>query len=268
MGKPRQNRPFLYRENIADLALIGHNETAHDGSRVEFGATYVIASQATTILFSTEQALALKPALRRYADYVEFHPPFAYTLFQFDTPIPESRLLETTEREEEEDKILALLVSQSAMTDPDKTVNNAILWFSSTRVNRCVWSGEKFLFKSEYLSERDVRTKEAIKALAIGCCTYLNCINLTLEKQEVPEKLRKSREKRGKSALEDYYVCRVKGSLYADTEHVGTGVKHSIRYDVRGHFRKIQDNKVSWVRPHQRGISNERYVPKAYDAKE
>ena len=60
-------------------------------------------------------------------------------------------------------------------------------------------------------------------------------------------------------------MCRIRGVQY-DSEgyEKGAGVKHGIRYDVRGHFRRLETGKTIWVRPHQRGLQNELYVPKTY----
>ena len=39
------------------------------------------------------------------------------------------------------------------------------------------------------------------------------------------------------------------------------GVKHGFRYDVAGHFRRLSAGRLIWVRPHQRGLAHELYVP-------
>lgn len=100
--------------------------------------------------------------------------------------------------------------------------------------------------------------------LAISCVGYINCENIYLERQgEVPESVNRKREAKGKSRLEPYYVCRIRGLQY-DSVATGEGSKHGIRYDVRGHFRRISDERTIWVRPHQRGLQNELYIPKTY----
>ena len=50
----------------------------------------------------------------------------------------------------------------------------------------------------------------------------------------------------------------------------GTANRHSFRYDVMGHLRfgnhRLRDGSyretIEWVRPHQRGLANEMYIPK------
>jgi hypothetical protein len=41
---------------------------------------------------------------------------------------------------------------------------------------------------------------------------------------------------------------------------------HGFRYDVRGHFRRLPDGKLTWVRAHQQGLAHELYKPKVYKA--
>ena len=65
--------------------------------------------------------------------------------------------------------------------------------------------------------------------------------------------------------LEPYYVCRIRGVQYDSAGNpAGEGSKHGIRYDVRGHFRRMTNGKTTWVRAHQRGLANELYIPKTY----
>lgn len=93
---------------------------------------------------------------------------------------------------------------------------------------------------------------------------YINCENVYLHKEgEVDEAINRKRERKGKRRLEPYYVCRIRGVNY-ESQATGDGTKHGHRYDVRGHFRRLDDGRVTWVRPHQRGLANELYIPKVY----
>ena len=106
---------------------------------------------------------------------------------------------------------------------------------------------------------------DRFKQLAIACIGYINCENIYLESVGgVPESVNRKREAKGKRRLEPYYVCRIRGVSYDKNDTLGTGSKHGIRYDVRGHFRRLTTGKTIWVRAHQRGITNELYVPKVY----
>jgi len=112
----------------------------------------------------------------------------------------------------------------------------------------------------------EMTTAEQYRMLAAACIAYINCENIYLHKEgEVSDAINAKRERKGKSRLEPYYVCRIRGVQY-DSEgyEKGAGVKHGIRYDVRGHFRRLETGKTIWVRPHQRGLQNELYVPKTY----
>lgn len=109
-----------------------------------------------------------------------------------------------------------------------------------------------------------MKLSEKVRRLAGACIQYINCENVYLEKVgEIPEVVNRKREKKGKSRLEPYYVCRIRGVQY-DSDGTGEGSKHGIRYDVRGHFRRMDTGKTIWVRPHQRGLKNELYIPKVY----
>lgn len=79
------------------------------------------------------------------------------------------------------------------------------------------------------------------------------------------EKTNRKREKQGKSKIEDYYVCRIKKTLPTDSpQATGTGTQHGHIYDVRGHDRHYKNGRVVRIKPHKRGIKNDRYVPKVY----
>jgi hypothetical protein len=56
--------------------------------------------------------------------------------------------------------------------------------------------------------------------------------------------------------VEPRFVKRTNGS----TEDVGSS--HGYRYDVMGHLRFKTNGTVEWVRPHQRGLQHELYIPK------
>jgi hypothetical protein len=107
-------------------------------------ATYQLACQARHDLFSTEQALALLPALDRFtAALAEHRLPFPVTLLQFTTPIAEADLLPYPEILPDpvavaDDRILALLLSQDE-TQEGALLNTAGAWFQSGAVNRVAW---------------------------------------------------------------------------------------------------------------------------------
>lgn len=237
------------------------------------------SDDAKTIIVPAEQALALMPAAKRFEDHLDFHLPFECCVFQFDQPIPEEKMLHR--EREEADEVMALVVVQY------EGVNSATAWFKSTAVNRVAWNNaptSDFRFsptafeimedKSDILlgvsltpAEVKMRNKETLRLLACAIVAYINCENVTIEKgEEVPEKVNRKREKEGKRRIDPYYVVKIRHEKVEGGGSTGLGTKHSFRYDVRGHFRRMADGKLTWVRAHQRGLSHEFYVPNVYKA--
>ena len=143
-------------------------------------------------------------------------------------------------------------------------LNNVVVVYDSGDWDRFGWMSEDH---SEFVMSPEEEANDfflLLKRLAVACIGYINCENVYLhEEGKVPDKVNRKREAKGKSRLEPYYTCRIRGVNY-DSVATGTCVAHSIRYDVRGHFRKLTTGKTTWVRPHQRGVHNELYVPKTY----
>lgn len=279
------NRPRILRQDIIDilspledLSAYASADPVEQASIVDLGVTLTVAREAKVILFSTEQALALKPALDRFAeDLSEYRLPFPSVMLQFTEPVPESALMANVEQTEDmqrmgiaEDTILALLLGQEEGRE-GKLVNTASAWFATTTVNRVSWRDDerahlRLLPGTGKGTEDERRNKERIRNLAIACIAYINCENITLDRQAVAEKINRKRAREGKRVLEDYYVCHLRpGKGEAEDEHEG-GSGHGFRYDVRGHFRRLPEGKLTWVRAHQRGLGHELYKPKVYKA--
>ena len=235
------------------------------------------SDDAKTIIVPAEQALALLPAAKRFEEHLDFHLPFECCVFQFDQPIPEEKMLHR--EREEADEVMALVVVQY------EGVNSATAWFKSTAVNRVAWDNaptSDFRFsptafeimedESDILlgvsltpAEVKMRNKETLRLLACAIVAYINCENVTVDiGEEVPEKVNRKREKEGKHRIDPYYVVKIQHEKVEGGGGTGTGTKHSFRYDVRGHFRRMADGKLTWVRAHQRGLSHEFYVPNVY----
>lgn len=280
---PTSSRPRILRQDIVDLLsplehLPATSDARERASVIDLGVTLTVAREAKVILFSTEQALALKPALDRFAeDLVEYRLPFPCVMLQFSEPIPETALLPAAEQTPEmkqlgieDDRILALLLAQETGED-GRLVNSASAWFASTTANRVSWREDerahlRILPGTGRATEDERRNKERIRNLAIACITYINCENITLEKQAVAEKINRKRARDGKRVLEDYYVCRLRPGKGESAAADDAGHGPGFRYDVRGHFRRLPDGKLTWVRAHQRGLAHELYKPKVYKA--
>lgn len=126
---------------------------------------------------------------------------------------------------------------------------------------------DNYLTPANDLFRLDIKCiQDNARKLANACIGYINCENIYLQKEgEVPAKVNRKREQQGKKILEPYYVCRIRGVQYdSNGEPTGEGTHHGFRYDVRGHFCKLTSGKTTWVRPHQRGLQNELYIPKTY----
>lgn len=241
-------------------------------------ATLRILEPAQVILFDSEQALALVPAIRRFAEQLDFRLPFPSILFQFSEPIPETDIL--VQERADHDSLLALVVSQT-----EGGINNASMWFESTAVNRAQWENESVsplriaptameeedsdLLIADNLTPAEVKlhNKEIIRLLACAMVAYINCENITLERQEVDEKVNRKRAAKGKREMTPYYTVRLRGVRYESEEGAVSGRQASFRFDVRGHFRHLEDGRSTWVRAHQRGLRHERYIPKVYEVK-
>ncbi len=238
-------------------------------------ATLRMLEDAQVIIFNAEQALALLPAIRRFEEQLDFRLPFSSVMFQLSEPIPETDIL--VQERDDRDSLLALVVSQT-----EGGINNASMWFESTAVNRAQWENESvspLRIAPTAMEEDDsdlliadnlppfavkLHNKEIIRLLACAMVAYINCENITLERQAVDEKINRKRAAKGKRELTPYYTVKIRGVRYEQGESESTGRHVSFRFDVRGHFRRLEDGRLTWVRPHQRGVQHEMYIPKVY----
>lgn len=100
----------LYRDFIGHAVGVAVNALKGEPpprglQRMDFQVTKEIADFAQTILFSADQALALRPALEDFGERVEYRLPFPLVILQFDHPIPEREFFEL-ERVDESDPAL------------------------------------------------------------------------------------------------------------------------------------------------------------------
>jgi hypothetical protein len=101
-------------------------------SIIDLGVTLTVARAAKVILFATEQALALKPALDRFAeDVTEYRLPFPSVMLQFSEPSPQAALLTSVEQTDDmrfmgvnDDTVVALLLGQGEEDGSGKIVNS------------------------------------------------------------------------------------------------------------------------------------------------
>lgn len=276
-----------------------HVPYINDESRLEAGALECftmarIASKSQAIVFRSQQAEVFTKINESYVESIDYRLPFENVLLLFDSPVVTKYELRTP-NDFDRGNLLAIGMFQKEFTRDewfkllDKGTSGSYLmpedgeYLQAIKGDAVVSNQLCFLYgdwgceyinwlggnKQEWLgSVDDVRKSMMLlwKNLAIACIGYINCENIYLHKEgEVSEAINVKRERKGKSKLEPYYVCRIRGVQYdSDGYEKGAGVKHGIRYDVRGHFRRLETGKTIWVRPHQRGLQNELYVPKTY----
>ena len=94
------NRPHIIKSDI--LATLDTYEQAVNElglqeldrrmavDHIDMMAVKAMMTDAQVILFSAEQALALRPALQRFGEALEYRLPFRTLFIQFTQPIPES----------------------------------------------------------------------------------------------------------------------------------------------------------------------------------
>lgn len=112
---------------------------------------------------------------------------------------------------------------------------------------------------------------EIIGELTGWLLTYMMAKGITI----APERLsrQQSRLLARKKLPNPWHVVKVEPRIHDEEETISyseEGAKHGYRYDVMGHLRfgrhKLADGSyrhtVEWVRPHQRGLRHELYIPK------
>lgn len=218
------------------------------------------ANVAQTVIFSAEQALALRPALDRFQEQPELRFPFPFMILQFDRPIKENEFFAQEEghwTNADKDSILAVVCSQ----DEDRFMCTA--FFASNEIQAVKWEGPSLDFE-RYIREKSPswdtarQNKRQLQLLVMACMHYLNCENVVLEQVAADPKTNRKRESKGKRPLPDYYVVKVTKTKYENTPAVESTGRHvSFMFSVRGHFRRLQSGKVIWVRDHHRGVKYE-----------
>lgn len=271
------------------------------GESVAHSYALGMAKSAKTILFSADQAAVFRGVTKDYTDSLEFRSPFEQILLQFDKPLPIESVAEG--KVLFEDRILGIMLSQgvidrgaieaakelramSLLTDGvyspvglenelGKVHNVIVIVFEDMNIYRMSWISDGLhetvsqmiaeeVDDVEHMSPEMLNYQIGLKNLVIACIGFINCDNVKLEEVRPYVNVRKLRKNKNKKAPEPYYVCRI-DKVDRGTVATGTGTAHSYRYDVRGHFRRLQGRTI-WVRAHQRGLANDVYVPKLYEA--
>lgn len=233
---------------------------------LEAGIAYAIASQ--TIVFDGKQAQIFKDATQNYTDTLDYKLPFECVFLQFTQPVD----LEIRNNYNEQCRDVEALILAQSDNGAGLFRNFAFAIYRSPIGNGYLplfiqWASDGTELHFDDNEPEEMRQAiKAIERLAISCIGFINCLNVDLEKIEgASEAINRKREQKGKSRLEPYYICKIKGGEHDSVGATGTGSKHDHIYDVRGHFRKLTSGKTIWVRPHLRGIhSGGLYIPKTY----
>jgi len=238
---------------------------------VDFYITVATAQRAKTFVFDSTQIMAFLAAIDRRMAPGDYQPPFPEMIIQFSEPIIEQEFLtgiRTSGRPVEHgDKVLGLVLGFP--TEQRQNITTSA-WFTSTSVNRAVMqvSGDGTLSAETItgtMQENAARDKQRILNLGMLCIAYINSPGIETEHVAADAGVNRKRQAKGKRALPDYYICRVRRDrTTGGTPGETTGRHVSFRFDVRGHSRRLADGGTIWIRAHQRGVEHELYKPKAY----
>jgi len=96
-------------------------------------------------------------------------------------------------------------------------------------------------------------------------CAVFNCANVELETLEVPERLQKSRIKKGKKPFHEYKILTIGSENYVSKISDGNNEKVVKRMHLRrGHIRRYKNGKTTWVRNTIVNKGNPRTIEKSY----
>ena len=131
--------------------------------------------------------------------------------------------------------------------------------------------GEPYGIEDRYLGWWE-RILMSYSSLLSWLLTYMMSKGIEITEERLPRAMRR-REMR-KDIPKPWHIVQVEPRFRTDgNDESMPGQQrftHNIRYDVMGHLRCIQkknedgttSNSFVWVRPHQRGLANDIYVPK------
>ena len=276
-----RNLRFDIVKQMEDFLLgIDRQKFSSEASQVKSAVDELKHSQ--TVMFSDEQANVFLKISKDYTDGLDYRLPFSLVFIQFSRLLPTSVhsgmlgligiVLNQHEIDDQARKPLVIFdKDDESFNKALGEIDGALFLNTAIAIGRnnnghlvtapySWFAGERMYFQGNTGHDAD-----CIIALSIACIGYINCENIYLHREgEIAESVNAKRERNGKSRLEPYYVCRIRGVQYDKADPTGAGSPHGIRYDVRGHFRRLTTGKTTWVRPHQRGLANELYVPKVY----
>lgn len=252
----------------AGAAPLGAANADQRAELVNLYALGAVLMHAQTILFPAEQAAVFTELSEQYTETLDYRLPFDQVLIEFMQPVKVHgqdllgiALSQDTFNRDDFNRFAAErnMVVDDAATLPDNAELHVAIGVFADTMSRTTWqvSNRQSLF--------DASADATVKNLAIACIGFINCENITLERQVADAKVNRKRAAKGKRQIEDYYLCRIRGVQYgAGGSGEATGRSVGFRFDVRGHFRRLATGRTTWVRAHQRGVEHELYRPKTY----
>ncbi len=266
-GLRQELREDSHRGLLSDSELVNIHQRIDDLNEKDMYENYKVwdiaenIKASKTIIFKREQALVFWDFAVKKKVSIDFpyKLPYPSILIQFDN------LIELRLKTETGDDIVQRL-GGILLTEDEFQDCKAVMIFSDFTWFRASWEIDEktcgFRYDVSDISDPKV---DCLVRFAWALVLFITSENVILEAQSSVAPHSDKAKAKGKSKFEPYYVCRIRGVQY-DSEgyEKGAGVKHGIRYDVRGHFRRLETGKTIWVRPHQRGLQNELYVPKTY----
>jgi len=235
---------------------------------VKMYALLAILASAKTVLFPAEQAEVFAALSHEYTDRLNYALPFEQTLIEFMVPVPVQGR-----------QLLGIALSQDTFDNEDfnqfaqshgMKITGRDDIEDHTEIHQAVGIyADGYSLVTWKVHSREIifdpSADAALKNLSIAVIGYINCENVTLALQNTDAKVNRKRISKGKKPLDAFYVTRIRGVQYEAKESQQTGRHVGFRFDVRGHFRRLEDGRTTWVKAHQRGVQHELYKPKVYE---
>jgi len=108
----------------------------------------------------------------------------------------------------------------------------------------------------------------ALNGIARNILDFLALPSVNVSVEPGMAKINRSRKKKNKPPLTDYHIIRWSETSYATETSDGSGIKHRVRYDVRGNWATFTSGQLAgrriWRRHHQRGPVDAPFRLKGY----
>ena len=120
----------------------------------------------------------------------------------------------------------------------------------------------------DLLEDRVPNDWNKLSSIARNILDFLALPSVRVEPEPGMAKINRSRKKRNKAPLTDYHIIHWSDTSHPQSNVSDTGIKHHVRYDVRGNWatytRGTLVGRRIWRRPHQRGPVDAPFRAKGY----